>query len=53
MRTTGNSHEFYTEHGLREYVASMTQNKTPLGEIIDFSDTVDGHSSRNRHGVVQ
>jgi topoisomerase-4 subunit B len=40
--TTGNSHEFYTEHGLREYVASMTQNKSPLGEIIDFSDTVDG-----------
>jgi topoisomerase-4 subunit B len=39
---TGNSHEFFTEHGLREYVASMTQNKTPLGEIIDFSDTVDG-----------
>jgi topoisomerase IV subunit B len=39
---TGNSHEFYTEHGLREFVASMTQNKTPLGEIIDFSDTVDG-----------
>jgi topoisomerase-4 subunit B len=39
---TGNSHEFYTEHGLREYVASMTQNKSPLGEIIDFSDTVDG-----------
>ncbi len=38
---TGNSHEFFAEHGLREYVASMTQNKTPLGEIIDFSDTVD------------
>lgn len=38
---TGNSHEFYCEHGLREYVASMTQNKTPLGEIVDFSDTVD------------
>mgnify|MGYP000858723146 FL=1 len=35
---TGNSHEFYTEHGLREYVASMIQNKTPIGEIIDFSD---------------
>jgi topoisomerase IV subunit B len=40
--STGNSHEFFTEHGLREYVASMTQNKSPLGEIIDFSDTVDG-----------
>lgn len=40
-QATGNSHEFYCEHGLREYVASMTQNKTPLGEIIDFSDTVD------------
>jgi DNA gyrase/topoisomerase IV subunit B len=26
---TGNSHEFFTEHGLREYVASMTQNKIP------------------------
>lgn len=35
---TGNSHEFYTEHGLREYVQSLTQNKTPIGETIDFVD---------------
>ncbi|MDD5885124.1 MAG: DNA topoisomerase IV subunit B [Erysipelotrichaceae bacterium] len=35
---SGNSHEFYTEHGLREYVQSLTQNKTPLGDIIDYTD---------------
>ena len=35
---TGNSHDFYTEHGLREYVQSLTQNKTPLGDVIDFVD---------------
>jgi len=36
---TGNAHDFYCEHGLREYVASLTQNKTPLGVVIDFEDT--------------
>jgi len=36
---TGNTHDFYCEHGLREYVASLTQNKTPLGVVIDFEDT--------------
>lgn len=35
---TGNSHEFYTEHGLREYVAALTKDKEPLGETIDFVD---------------
>lgn len=35
---TGNSHDFYTEHGLREYVQSLTQNKTQIGETIDFVD---------------
>ena len=35
---TGLSHEFYYEHGLREYVENLTSNKTPLGEIIDFED---------------
>ncbi len=38
-QATGNSHEFYTERGLYEYVQSITQNKTTLGEIIDISDS--------------
>lgn len=37
-QATGNSHEFFTERGLYEYVQAITQNKTPLGDIIDFSD---------------
>jgi len=35
---TGNSHEFHTEHGLREYVSALTKDKESLGEIIDFVD---------------
>jgi DNA gyrase/topoisomerase IV subunit B len=30
------SHEFYYENGLREYVATLDQNKSPIGEVIDF-----------------
>ncbi len=39
-QATGNSHDFYTERGLYEYVQSITQNKTRLGEIIDFNDSL-------------
>jgi len=35
---TGLSHEFFYENGLREYVATLNQNKTPIGDIIDFED---------------
>jgi topoisomerase-4 subunit B len=35
---TGLSHEFYYENGLREYVATLNQNKTPMGDIIDFEN---------------
>ena len=35
---TGNNHDFYTEHGLKEFVQAMTQNKTPLGETLWFVD---------------
>ncbi len=38
-QASGNSHEFYTERGLYEYVQSITQNKTTLGEIIDINDS--------------
>lgn len=38
---SGNRHEFLCENGLQEYVASLTQNKTIMGEIISFKD----HSS--------
>jgi len=36
---TSLSHEFYYENGLREYVATLNQNKQPIGEVIDFEDT--------------
>lgn len=35
---SGLAHEFYYENGLREYVATLNQNKKPLGNIIDFED---------------
>ncbi len=35
---TSLTHEFYYENGLREYVSTLNQNKTPLSDIIDFSD---------------
>lgn len=37
-QASGNIHDFYSTHGLRDYVASLTQNKTALGDIIDFDD---------------
>ncbi|MCQ2799488.1 MAG: type IIA DNA topoisomerase subunit B [Bacilli bacterium] len=39
-QASGNSHEFVTEHGLREYVESLTAEKTPLADTIDFIDEV-------------
>ena len=35
---SGLSHEFFYENGLREYVATLDQNKNPIGEVIDFTD---------------
>jgi len=35
---TGISHEFFYENGLREYVATLNQNKNPMGEIVGFED---------------
>ncbi len=35
---SGNSHDFYTEHGLKEFVQTMTQSKTPIGETLWFVD---------------
>ena len=34
----GNRDEFYYEHGLKEYVEEMNQNKTPIGPVVDFSE---------------
>ena len=34
----GNRDEFYYEHGLKEYVEEMNQNKTPIGPVVDFND---------------
>lgn len=31
-------HEFFYENGLREYVATLDQNKEPIGEIMYFKD---------------
>ncbi len=36
---TSLQHEFYYENGLREYVSTLNQNKTPLSDIIDFVDS--------------
>lgn len=35
------SAEFYYENGLKEYVASLNQNKKPMDEIITFEDNAD------------
>ena len=37
---TNLSQEFYYENGLKEYISILNQNKRPLTDIIDFSDTV-------------
>lgn len=37
-KNTGNTHDYYTEHGLREYVDALTDQKEALGETIDFSN---------------
>ena len=34
----GQSHEFYHENGLEEYVAALTANKQSIGEILHFED---------------
>ena len=34
----GNKDEFYYEHGLKEYVEEMNQNKTPIGPVVSFED---------------
>ncbi|MCQ2797778.1 MAG: DNA gyrase subunit B [Bacilli bacterium] len=39
---TGNTNEYYCEHGLKEYVVAMNKNKTPIGDVIDFEDDVNG-----------
>lgn len=39
---TNTKREYYCEHGLREYVASLVREKTPMGEIIDFSGEYNG-----------
>lgn len=35
---TNNSHEFYSEKGLLEYVENLTANKNLVGEILSFED---------------
>lgn len=37
-QATGNTHEFVTEHGLREYVEALTSEKTQMADVIDFID---------------
>ena len=36
---SGQTHEFYYENGLTEYVGALTQNKEIIGEILGFEDT--------------
>ncbi len=33
---SGSKDEFYYENGISEYVAEINQNKTPLGQVLDF-----------------
>ena len=35
---SGQSHEFYFENGLKEYVNLLTENKDPIGDILYFID---------------
>ena len=37
---SGNKDEFYYENGLKEYVEEINQNKTKMGDVFDFEDTV-------------
>src|SRR5574344_1437762 len=39
---TGMEKELYYENGLREYVSTLCQNKSPIGEVIDFEGETDG-----------
>ena len=39
---TGVKREFYCEHGLREYVQSLVKEKTPIGQVIDFTGEYNG-----------
>ena len=36
----GNKDEFYYENGLKEYVEEINQNKTKMGDVFDFEETV-------------
>ena len=36
---SGQSVEFYYKEGLKEYVASLNEHKTPLGDILTFADS--------------
>lgn len=37
---SGNSHEFYCENGLKEYVKVLVEGKNPLGEPIHFRGSI-------------
>lgn len=37
---SGNKDEFYYENGLKEYVEEINQNKTKMGDVFDFEETV-------------
>lgn len=39
---SGQSQEFYCQNGLREYCEKLVNGKNKLGDIIDFSDKVNG-----------
>ena len=36
----GNKDEFYYENGLKEYVEEINQNKTKMGDVFDFEETI-------------
>ena len=38
-QASGNTHDYCTEHGLREYVQTLTIDKTPMADVIDLVDT--------------
>lgn len=37
-QATGNTHEFVTQNGLREYVEALTAEKNPMADAISFID---------------
>ena len=46
-----NRDEFYYEHGLREYVEEINQNKTAIGPVVDFEEESNNISTENSRSI--